>query len=114
MKASGREIAPARTRLIVGGVQPVASMISDAAAACSEDFSRVVSAWIGPASRGRIGLADRQADEQGGDPVAELEVLARAADAHRDQADQLRRGGLAAALEQAPQAAGARSRGSRR
>ena len=32
--------------MIVGGVHPVASITSDAARACFEDFSRCVAAWI--------------------------------------------------------------------
>ena len=43
MKTSGRAIAEESTRLIVGGVQPVASMISEAARALSDSFSRAVS-----------------------------------------------------------------------
>ena len=35
----------ASTRLIVGGVQPVASITSEAARACSDSFSRAVSSW---------------------------------------------------------------------
>ena len=100
--------------MIVGGVQPVASMTSDAARACSEAFSRVVSAWIRAQPRGRVGLAEREADEQGRDPVAELELLAGAADAHRDQADELLGVAVAAPLEQPPQRAGRDRRGSRR
>ena len=43
MKTSGRAIAEESSRLIVGGVQPVASMISEAARAFSDSFSRAVS-----------------------------------------------------------------------
>jgi hypothetical protein len=39
-QVSGRVRASASTRLIVGGVQPLASMTSEAARACSDSFTR--------------------------------------------------------------------------
>ena len=80
--------------------------------ACSERFSRVGLGVDRSQPGVGIGLADRQRDEQGGDPVAELEVLVGAADAHRDEGrPDAAAGRLGATLEQSPQRRRRRPRG---
>ena len=101
-QVSGRAIASASTRLIVGGVQPVASITSEAARACSDCFSRVrLRVDRARAARAGSGSPSGSGDHQRRDPVAELELLVGAADAHRHQRDELLGQRLAAALEAA-------------
>ena len=62
---------------------------------------------LAPIATQRVGLGDGKVDEQRGDPVAELQVLARGADVDRDHRPQpLRRGRLAALQQQLAQAPG--------
>ena len=116
LKRRGVNASRATTLWMSGGARPATSIRVSVPIAWSPRFSSSAADHGLAVATQRVGLGERQVDEQGGDPVAEGKLLARPAGRLTGTIARtvLDVGALAAALEEAPQAAGAWPPGRRR